>query len=337
MKHGGDISQALKAYGNQDKDWLDLSTGIAPAPYPISTVPLRSWQQLPQSVSMDKLLESARHAYLVPAGADIAAAPGTQLLIQLLPYLHPGIKRIRILGPTYSEHALCWQRHAADTQTVTKVHELAGADVAVVTNPNNPDGRILSPADLLEIARPYQRKGGLVVVDEAFADVAPDVSVVPYSADAGLIVLRSFGKFYGLAGLRLGFAIGNPAEIQRLKDALGLWAVSGPACEIAAKALRDDVWANKARKEYLQQATRLDSLLTQYGLEIIGGTSLFRLARHDRAGKLHVTLARQGIWTRKFDQNPFWLRFGLPGHDGNFKRLEAALVSTRNTPGDETC
>ena len=330
MEHGGDISRASEIFGNGGEAWLDLSTGIAPHPYPIPPIPHHAWQSLPQMSAMDALATSARSAYRVPANASLVAAPGTQLLIQLLPLLFGDVKQVRILGPTYSEHSLCWQRSVPDTKTVADIEAVADAGVAVIANPNNPDGRIVSPADLLDLARHCSHHGQLLIVDEAFGDVVPDISMVPHSGDPGLIILRSFGKFYGLAGLRLGFAIGAAEIVQRLATALGPWAVSGPACHIASQALRDDLWADEARADYRQQAAKLDRLLIDGGLKVVGGTSLFRLVHHDKAAALHKALASQGIWSRKFDHDPCWLRFGLPGQAANFARLEAALAQAHH-------
>lgn len=329
MKHGGDIAQASAIFGSEcDGCWLDLSTGIAPRAYPVPPISAHAWQRLPQSAALSDLLAAAKHAYRVPHSAGIAAAPGTQMLIQLLPLLYRNVKRVRILGPTYSEHQICWQRHVADTEIAAALQDLDGSDAAVITNPNNPDGRIVDTITLMERARQHTRDGTILIVDEAFADTAPEISIVPHAGEPGLIVLRSFGKFYGLAGLRLGFAIGHPSTIEELETALGPWAVSGPACEVAVKALWDTAWAAAARADYERQAARLDHLLERHGLESIGGTSLFRLARHSQAPALHDALARRGILSRKFEDCPTWLRFGLPGSDANFSRLDETLTDT---------
>lgn len=326
MKHGGDISLAAAAYARSADGWLDLSTGIAPDLYPLPDISAAAWQQLPQQAALDRLLEIARTAYGAPPDAAIAAAPGTQLLIQLLPLLRPGTT-VRILGPTYSEHAICWQRTADAVATVTQLRDLADTDVAVVTNPNNPDGRVIAARDLVDLAADLAARGGLLIVDEAFADVAPDVSVATQAGTPGLLILRSFGKFYGLAGLRLGFALGCAGDIDALAGLLGPWAVPGPALEIATAALADTAWADTARQSYRNQADALDEVLTANGFDVLGGTTLFRLARHADAAAMHDRLARAGILTRRFANHPDWLRFGLPGEPANLARLGAALAS----------
>ena len=325
MKHGGDISQAVADFGDgAGRTWLDLSTGIAPEPYPLPEVPGAAWQQLPQKGAVDRLLGVARSAYGATPDCPIVAAPGTQLLIQLLPLLRPGAE-VRILGPTYSEHAICWKRTARQVTIVTALENLEAADVAIITNPNNPDGRIAAPGTLQSLAEQMAKRDGLLIVDEAFADVMPAVSIVPRTGMPGLLVLRSFGKFFGLAGLRLGFALGTTKDIAALEKLIGPWAVPGPALTIGTQALGDVEWATAARGRYREQAQQLDALLLNFGFELVGGTSLYRLFKHDRAAAIHASLARAGILTRIFDNDPTWMRFGLPGCTQNLERLAQSL------------
>ena len=324
MQHGGDISDAARQFGRGEDDWLDLSTGIAPESYPLPAIAAAAWQQLPQAGQYDALIEAARAAYGAPADAAVVAAPGTQMLIQLLPLHKPGAT-VRILGPTYSEHARCWQRTARTVETTTKREDLSDCDVAVITNPNNPNGRLLSPDSVLELATSRAWPDRLTVIDEAFVDLLPQASLAPFTGTRGLLVLRSFGKFYGLAGARLGFAIGHRDDIAALATWLGPWAVPGPAAAVAIAALRDTAWADAARSRYREQAAALDQVLERHGLKVIGGTHLFRLTQHDRAGDIHRRLAEHGILTRVFDDHPQWLRFGLP-HPTAIARLNDALA-----------
>lgn len=200
---------------------------------------------------------------------------------------------------------------------------------AVVVNPNNPDGRVMSRAALARVAARLQERGGWLVVDEAFADIEPDISVVDLCADLPVVVLRSFGKFYGLAGLRLGFAIASPDIARRMALALGPWACSGPALTIGAAALRDREWADRTRLALRRQAREVDTVLVNTGFSIAGGTGLFRLARRADAGKLHAALATRHIWCRCFEWADDLLRFGLPPDDRALERLAAALASAR--------
>jgi cobalamin biosynthetic protein CobC len=202
---------------------------------------------------------------------------------------------------------------------------LPDADVAVIVNPNNPTGRLLSRAQLQQMAAELGRGGGLLVVDEAFIDVMdPAASLVPELPPA-TIVLRSFGKAFGLAGLRLGFAIAETPLARRIGALLGPWAVSGPAIAIAERALSDAAWLLAARERLAGDAARLDALLRGAGCEIIGGTPLFRLAAHPAAQHVRATLGRHGIHVRRFGEHPSWLRFGLPGSEPSWHRLATAL------------
>jgi cobalamin biosynthetic protein CobC len=327
MKHGGDLTEAMARHGGEPAAWLDLSTGINPWPWPIAAgLPDVVWQRLPARADEAALIAAARNAYRVPDGTDIVAAAGTQVLIQWLPYLaSPG--PVAIVGPTYNEHASAWRNAGHDIITITDLGELPESAVhAVIVNPNNPDGRITDHATLARIGATLQLRGGWLIIDEAFADVDPSLSAVALCEDLPVVILRSFGKFYGLAGLRLGFAIGAPDIAQRIATALGPWACSGPALYIGAAALRDQAWANRTRDALIQQVNRLDDVLIKAGFEIIGGTSLFRLARHPDAPKLHTVLAGKHIWCRSFDFADDLLRFGLPPDDAALDRLTAALM-----------
>jgi len=326
MKHGGDLTEAIARHGGAPGSWLDLSTGINPRPWPIpSQLPEGAWQRLPSRTDSEALLYAARKAYGVPVGAGIAAAAGTQALIQWLPCLAaPG--PIAIVGPTYSEHALAWRNASHPVIAIDSLDACPDSAVhAVVVNPNNPDGRVTDRATLARVATQLKARGGWLVVDEAFADVDPAVSAVGLCPDLPVLILRSFGKFYGLAGLRLGFAVGAPELIARIATALGPWPCSGPALLVGAAALGDQPWADRTRKQLEDQARKLDEVLVKAGFAIVGGTLLFRLARHPQALRLHDALAKQHIWCRSFDWADDLLRFGLPPDAAGLDRLAAAL------------
>ena len=192
----------------------------------------------------------------------------------------------------------------------------AGPQAArVLVHPNNPDGRLWSAEDTTP---------PLCIIDESFCDVTPDQSMVHLASQPGKIVLKSFGKFWGLAGLRLGFAIAQPELISKLNDMTGPWSVSGPALRVGAEALQDEVWADQTRERLARDSQRLDSLVTAKGAELVGGTSLFRLYRVDNAAKWRTQLAQNHIWSRIFPYSEEFLRLGLPPEHG-WARLESAL------------
>ncbi|PTM39679.1 threonine-phosphate decarboxylase CobD [Bosea sp. 124] len=326
--HGGDLARARALFPDAPTPWIDLSTGINPIPYPLPPLPLSLWQRLPGADDEAALLAAARTAYRVPAAAGVVAAPGTQILIDLLPRVLPalvGAGPVAVLGPTYAEHALAWrQAGAAVIETAT----LAGADDAasmVVVNPNNPDGRSLPAGDLARLAARCAARGGMLILDEAFADFKPEASLLP-GLPAATIVLRSFGKTYGLAGVRLGFAIGETGATAALRAAMGPWAVAGPALAVGTQALADTGWLAQAGAARAADAARLDALLSPLG-RIVGGTALFRLLAAPAAPSLFAHLGRHGIYVRRFQNETTWLRFGLPGDAAAWGRLEAALAS----------
>lgn len=272
---------------------------------------------MPEPEALDALQAAAAAAYGVDDPAMVVAAPGTQILISLLPYLL-ACRDVRVLGPTYGEHAQAWRNAGVAVTEVGDLAALAGGDCAVVCNPNNPDGRVIAASALAGCR--------LSIVDEAFADVTPAVGMAPRD---GVLVLRSFGKFYGLAGLRLGFLLAERGMAARVRSALGPWAVSGPALAIGTRALRDADWRAATRARLERDARRLDEVLTGAGLRLVGGTSLFRLVEGDAAA-IAEDLARAGILVRRFASHPRWLRFGLPADAAGFERLNRALVTNGN-------
>jgi cobalamin biosynthetic protein CobC len=255
----------------------------------------------------------------------VAAAPGAQILLPLVAALVPA-GRAAVLGPTYSEHARAAALAGHSVQETADPARLADADLAVIVNPNNPDGRVISADMLRRLADTLARRGGLLVVDEAFMDVGPPNTSLCGAVSDRLLVLRSFGKFFGLAGLRLGFAIAAPAHAARLRAQLGPWPVSGPAIAIGTVALADTEWRDATRRALSETQQRLDQLLLNAGLEIVGGTPLYRLARTSRAGFVYERLGRAGLIVRRFTHFPTWLRFGLPGPQWAWDRLRTALA-----------
>jgi len=319
--HGGNLDAARRRFPAAPGPWIDLSTGINPWPYPLPALAPELWHRLPGEAAIEALAAAAARYYGAPGPEHVATAPGSQALIQMLPRLRPP-GRVCVEEPTYAEHALAWTAagHRAGPFSPSPL-----PDVTVLVNPNNPDGRRTTAGAVREMARRGGRRGGWLVVDEAFADVAPEISAAAHAGTPGLIVLRSFGKFFGLAGLRLGFALAEPALAARLREAFGPWPVSGPALEIARAAFEDEGWISSTRRRLAEAAARLDALLVARGLTVLGGTSLYRLAGHDAAQEMFARLGAAGILVRRFEIEPAWLRFGLPPDEAAWRRLDEAL------------
>jgi len=317
VSHGGDLGDVQRRYPGAPWPWLDLSTGINPVPYPLPHLPADLWTRLPSRAQYDALIAAAARRYGVEDPATIVAAPGTQALIQLLPRLYPpDVAPVAIVGPTYEEHEVSWRREVAVVRLIDTPDQARDEEILVVVNPDNPTGRLF---DL----KPRRQ---ITVVDEAFIDFLPPAASIVSRRPEGTIVLRSFGKTYGLGGLRLGFAIAEPDVAAGLREQLGPWAVSGPALEIGARALADDDWLNMSAKRLHSNGKRLDALLAAAGFSILGGTPLFRLARHDDAPGRVQQLGRHGIHVRAFFLQPDRLRFGIPGDEAQFERLARALA-----------
>jgi cobalamin biosynthetic protein CobC len=318
IDHGGNLDVARARFGGELKDWIDLSTGINRVPYPLPQLPLHHWQALPSRAEIEALHHAARAAY--HSAAPLLATAGAQAVIQVLPLLAPP-GRARILEPTYAEFGHVLRSAGWAVEGVCDLSALTGADLAVVVNPNNPDGQRHDPDALLALAS----RVGRLVIDESFADATPQLSLAPQAGRSGLLILRSFGKFYGLAGIRLGFVLGGEADIAMLAQFAGPWPVSGVAVEIGRAALSDSSWASATRARLVRDAARLDELAKGAGWGLIGGTPLFRLYEAGNGLRAQERLAHACIWSRVFKGRPSWLRLGLPGKETEWQRLTAAL------------
>jgi cobalamin biosynthesis protein CobC len=336
LEHGGRRRAAAQRYGIPERDWLDLSTGIHPFAYPIPAIPNEVWQRLPEDD--DSLLAAASEYYGTP---QLLALAGSQQAIQGLPRLLPA-RRVAVLQPIYAEHAAHWNaaghslsRFAADSLEAAAT----AADVVVVCNPNNPDGGVFCRQRLLAAAATLARRGGCLIVDEAFVDPTPEASVVALAgsdAHPNLIVLRSLGKFFGLAGARVGFLAG-PAELRAaLREAAGPWPLANPARWVAQAALRDRAWQGQTRQWLASAGQRLRALvepLAEAPGSVVGtavvGTALFVWLPTSRAPHLAAALARQAVLVREFADDVSGLRFGLPGPEEDWQRLAEALVKVR--------
>jgi len=330
MEHGGDLTLAIERFGGSRSDWLDLSTGINPYSYPLpEDLPLSAWTDLPAKAAEERLISAARRAYRVPEHLGISAAPGTQILLSLLPSVLPeGV--VTLTSPTYSSHKDVWRRENRAPVEISDIHAVPeDARIVLVVNPNNPDGRLVDVRSLLGIAQALTGRGGYLIVDEAFADVVPGSSILPHVSEENVLVLRSFGKFFGLAGLRLGFLAGPKSITGRVTGLLESWCLSGPALEIGARALRDDGWRDGMSRLLIEDMADLTVALSERGLSVFGGTPLYALAGFRNAQALHEALARRRIWTRVFDYAPTWIRFGLPGGPENLARLSDALADAQ--------
>jgi cobalamin biosynthetic protein CobC len=323
IPHGGDLGGLRHAFPDAPEPWLDLSTGINPVPYPVPPVEASAWTRLPAAAEGEALREAAAMAYGAPDTAHVVPAPGTQILIETLPRL-VAPTRVAVIGPTYAEHAAAWTRAGHRVAQVDGIAAIGDAAVAVLVDPNNPDGRTHPLPERLALADALRARGGLLVADEAFADLEPVASLCPHAAP-GLVVLRSFGKTYGLAGLRLGFAVAEPGTADRIATALGPWAVSGPALAIGRAALSDTAWRAEAAQARAADAERLDRLIARGGGTIVGGTSLFRTADFPDGPGLYRRLAQAGIAVRRFPERPERLRFGLPAGKAAWCRLSRVL------------
>lgn len=345
LEHGGKLRAAAQHYGIQLDNWLDLSTGINPQSYPVPTIDPLCWQRLPED---NDGLEAAAAAYY---GSDrLLVLPGSQAAIQILPVLFkPAV--VTCVAPIYEEHSHAWQRAGHQLRRLpTLPRALAAATpIIVLCNPNNPTAKTLPCDALLEAAVQLNSRGGWLIVDEAFADPGMENGAVDFAGLAGLagsveaprlIVLRSLGKFFGLAGARVGFIFGAAEKLDPLREAIGPWPVAHPARVVAQEALSDFAWQAAARKRLATSSLRLAECLAPLGS--ISRTALFctlnmtgktatgaagtasTASTEQRLDALFEHFARRAILTRRFTRHGL-LRFGLPGSEGEWERLSSAI------------
>jgi cobalamin biosynthesis protein CobC len=331
LPHGGGLAAARRLFTNAPEPFIDLSTGINPYSYPLPQLPPDLFTRLPDPQALAAAAATAAQAYGAPSPSHVVPAPGTQILLPLVAGL-AAPARAAVVTPTYREHARAAALAGHRVSEITNLEVAREATLVIVTNPNNPDGRLFGKDALIALANRLARRSGLLIVDEAFMDVGPrDGSLAGEVGRNAIVVLRSFGKFFGLAGIRLGFALAAPQLAARLAGTLGPWAVSGPALTVGAEALADRAWIEQTREDLLVATGRLKAILANAGLEIVGGTALFQLVHTPAAADLFHHLGRAGILVRSFAEHPTWLRFGLPGTEAAWTRLQIAMAAFADT------
>lgn len=327
FRHGGRLREAMAAYPDAREPWLDLSTGINPEPWPGARASVGALRTLPDPGRLTELEAVASRAFGVADHARVVAVGGADAALRLLPLLL-GEGEIALVAPIYGGHVEAWSRRKALMAASIDDRRVVDADILVVVNPNNPDGRAVSRAQLAELAERRGALGRWTIVDEAFAEVAPEISVADLEIDR-LIVLRSFGKFYGLPGARLGFVICDKGLSQRIRAVVGDWPVCADALALGLGAYADTAWRATTALCLAAQARNVDAVLSAAGLAVMGGCDLFRWVEAPNAYRLFVGLCRQGVLTRPFAEHPTRLRFGIPARQ-DLDRLREALQAVRH-------
>lgn len=321
IPHGGRLAQAQAEHPSAPSPWLDLSTGINPQGWRKGRAAMSELARLPDPADTAALEAAAAKAFGVEAGRVVAVA-GAEAGLRLLPEML-GVGRVAVASPTYGSHADAWRRAGAQVLEVARERLFeAEAEAFVVVNPNNPDGAAAAGAALVEAAA-----GRWLVIDESFVEVEPGLSAAAL-ATGRTAVLRSFGKLFGLAGVRLGFVVCDLALAERIRRRIGDWPVGADAMSMGRAAYADADWAERTRARLRRDAARLDRMLIAAGFDVVGGTSLFRLARAPDAQARARRLAGQGVLARTFDHDPTLIRFGLPGRN-HWRRLQTALETSR--------
>lgn len=335
LHHGGGLDTAIAIHGGSRDSWLDFSTGINPRGWPVPDIDPGVWQRLPDHGLREALSHAARDYYSVNGDFDIHIGNGTQSIIQILPRFLGSELTVKIVGPTYEEHFHCWQSQG---HQVAYTDGLAGlvnesCDVGIVVNPNNPDGKRWTPEEIIHAAERLNGRGGFLIVDEAFADVDPEGSVAG-SGQKNIIVLKSLGKFFGLAGVRLGFAISTSEIIAQLDQLAGPWATSGPALYLGTLALQDRHWIETAREWIEEASQRQADMLTRLGFDLVANIGLFMMITTPHAKAIELGLKSRHILVRDFEYQNQWIRFGLCKSQDERNRLRNALSDILSECGE---
>lgn len=323
-RHGGKVDAASALFPAAQRPWIDLSTGISPWAYPHAPLPAAAFTRLPEADLVAQLESAAASAFGVKNSDQVVAVPGTDLALRLLEPIFLG-RRVAVVRPGYSGHLLAWKHSPVAEVSADALEGAAESnDIIVLANPNNPDGRLVPPDRLRAVSKTLASRHGALVVDEAYADVAPEHSLCAETGD-NLIIFRSFGKFFGLAGVRLGFVITSTTYAMSFRQLVGDWPVCGPAAVIGQAAYRDFEWQSEQRDRLKHAGACIDALLLDAGLKLVGGTPLYRLARCADADTLFDQLAVRGILIRPFNEDPRLVRIGLPADEEQWNRLREAL------------
>jgi len=342
--HGGDLVWASDTFHRPIHEWVDLSTGISPWAYPVPNVPPETWQPLPYQ--QQPLLDAAAHYYQCPY-THVLPVAGSQCAIDAIPQtLKKSCVAIPLTG--YQEHAKSWEKsghqviHYDDPEQLQcllaqkKIHHI------VIINPNNPTAEYWSMSALLALHSQLSSQQKLIV-DEAFMDLDEQHSLRSYigrdTAFDNIIVLRSVGKFFGVAGVRLGFVLSASSYLSLLQQVIPLWQVSNIALWLGEKILLDDEWQQLQCKRIYQRQQKmcvvLSTIFKHYSLQQAG---LFTTLIGDQAEvySQFMTAAEAGVLLRYGDckiANAYgteeshqearraWLRIGLP-KDEHYSRVE---------------
>ncbi|MCW8329132.1 aminotransferase class I/II-fold pyridoxal phosphate-dependent enzyme [Photobacterium sp. SDRW27] len=333
VKHGGNLLAMAGKYGSDPAEWIDLSTGVSPFTYPVGDIPLAAWNQLPQE--NDGLEQAAANYY--NASVEPVVVAGSQAAIKALPEVMTeklgrtgtvalpsvGYKEHQHAWGNYRKDGCCWQIEFYDG--LPSKEQVATCDVVLVINPNNPTGKLSRKEELTDLYVDLAKRKATLIIDEAFIDCTPNESMLSPNKDMGnLVVLRSVGKFFGLAGARVGFVFAEQAIKDSLSNLIGPWTVTGPSRSVVKQALSDSAWQSSARVLIHNNSIRLSRLIAERLTARTSGTDLFITAFLYDATFCYDFLCREKVLTRLCDEKNA-LRFGLPADEKQWQHLAVAL------------
>lgn len=335
LRHGGALDKMRQDFPAAPQPWIDLSTGINPWAWPIPPNLIAS-ESLLAALPTATQRRCCQNAMAAAYGSEercVLPVPGSASAIAMLPHTMDA-KTAAVMTPSYGDYARAWRASGAAVIEMENPLEAATtADVICVCQPNNPDGRRFDRTALIAAADQLAKRGGHLIVDEAYADLDPAISLANEAGHHNIIVFRSFGKFFGLAGLRLGAVIAPQNILAALRAKMGDWPISTLALAIGARAYQDTSYQNQTRKKLRKARCKLDTVLRAAGLPICGGTDLFCFTQAGSSTGLWRHLAQNGIYIRRFEWSDTHVRIGLPADEAAVQRLNAALMAWHGSLG----
>lgn len=325
--HGGNVYAAARRLGRTVDQLIDFSASINPlGPAPGAVQAIRRARSLEHYPDPDCwALRQALASHWRCSSNQIVIGNGSTELIHLLPEALQ-LRHLLVIGPTFSEYAHAMERfggrvsmvlaeradgyapplaRAIEAMRVNKAKPKGAApiDAVVLCNPNSPTGQACSVQEVKHLARIVQRRRIRLILDETFADYCEERSILPMTNKIeNAIVLRSFTKFFGLPGLRIGYLVTKADIAQRIRARQLPWSVNALAQEAALAALSDGRHARRSRSFMVRERARFHTRLRQVSgcvaFPSLANFLLMELPIGRQARTVTAALHRQGILVR---------------------------------------
>ena len=345
--HGGNLNLLAAEAGIAPQAMLDFSASINPLGMPPTAreAIIAGIEQLghyPDPLA-EELVAAIAEAYNLDSELLLAGNGSTELLYLALRVLRPG--RVLLTAPGFSEYERAAALAGARIKWLRLKRQedfridparfaaaMAGCDLALLCNPNNPTSQAISRREAVAIAAAAKSCRCRLLLDEAFADFCPEISLLGHYHNSHLLILRSLTKFYALPGLRLGFLL-LPRHLRpRFLAHKEPWSVNTLAIKAAVAALADRRFAERSRELIAAERPRLAAGLSGLVKRVYPAAANYLLLESEHARQLRTDLLARGIALRDCSNfrglGPQFLRVAIRSRPEN-RRLLAALAAPR--------